>query len=169
METGLTPFWLRPLPIFIRVVGYLVILYSLLIFVAMIGITAMSIYEGGTGSFELATDFGSKYYENGNSVEPVLIRCGLILLISVLAGFIFLSGKRMAQELNEKGIAEFCSVIGLMVAFLVPFFTHSVLGHYPFVSLVVLPIEIAVYCAVRFNLNSMLKRIFVDGVIRGYR
>ena len=79
MTMGVTPFWRRPLPIFIRVVGYLAILYSLLILVAMIGMVGMSLYRGESGSFELATDFGRRYYENGDLTEPLLLRCGFML------------------------------------------------------------------------------------------
>lgn len=157
-----TPFWLRPLPIFIQVIGYLAIIYALLMFAAMIGMTAMSLYWGGSGSFELATDFGRKYYENGYSIEPLMIKCGGLIVFFIVFGLIFFSGFRMARGINKKGLAEYSSIQALWIAGQVDIIVRWGLGYGFYFSLIAWAIAIASYCLVRFNLYPLLKRILLD-------
>jgi len=161
MKYGLLPFWRRPLPIFIQVVGFLVILYALLILVGIIGTIAMSLYSGGSGSFELSTDFGRRYYENGYSSEPLLIRGGFVIFFSIFAGLIFFSGFRMAQGINEKGLAEYSSLQAVWIAQQVDIEVHRLLGRGFNFSLIAGVVAIAVYFIVRCSFYPFLKRILL--------
>jgi len=162
MKQELVSVWRRPLPIFVRVVGYIAILQALLISVAMIVMAAMSLYMGGSGSFELATDFGRRYYENGDAIEPMLIKIGFIIIIFICSGLIFFSGFRMARSINKKGLAEYFSLQALWIAEEVDIIVHQGLGYGFYFSLAAWAVAIAVYFLVRFNLYSLLKRILLN-------
>ena len=71
------------------------ILYALLMSAGMLMATGMSLYDGGTGSFEMATPLGGKYYQNGSETEPLLIKTFTVIILFVISGFIFFSGLRM--------------------------------------------------------------------------
>jgi hypothetical protein len=161
-ETEAASVWRRPLPLFIRVIGYLVILYALLMLVAMIGMTALSLYMGVSGSYELHTDFGSQYFENGNSTEPFLIRTGMMLSFLIIATLVFFAGFRMVRGVNEKGLAEYSSLQAFWIAEEVDIVVHEGLGYGFFFSLTAWAIAIVVYFLVRFNLYSLLKRILLE-------
>jgi hypothetical protein len=161
MNERALPFWRKALPVFIQVVGYLTILYALLMSAGMLMAIGMSLYNGGTGSFEMATPLGRKYYQNGSETEPLLIQAFMVITLFVVSGLIFFSGLRMIRATNEKGLAEFSSLVALFCTIWAPFVLYSIIGQARFVSLIGLPLEIAAYCIVRLNLYSLLKRILL--------
>jgi hypothetical protein len=131
--------------------------------VAMIGMAAMSLfYSGGSGSFEMHTDLGSQYFENGNSTEPFLIRNGMMLSFLIIATLVFFSGFRMVRGVNEKGLAEYFSLQAFWIAEEADIVVHQGLGYGFILSLTAWAVAIAVYFLVRFNLYSLLRRILLE-------
>ena len=129
----------------------------------------MSLYDGGVGSFEMATPLGRKYYQNGSETEPLLIQAFMVIILFIISGLIFFSGFGMIRTTNEKGLAEFSSIVALLGTLWAPFILYSIIGQAGFVSLIALPLEIAVYCFVRFSLYSLLKRILLNkGPVEAY-
>jgi hypothetical protein len=158
----LNPLGRKALVVFVQIVGYIVILYILVMLVGALGMIVMQLSSNQSGSFELATDFGRKYYEKGSEGEPLLIQSILAFVFSICCGLMFFAGFRMAGSLSKNGLAEFSSLLAILIAEVSQALVQGILGHGLFVSLIALGTAIAVYFLVRFNLYSLLRGILLD-------
>jgi len=156
MNQEVVSFWRSPLPFFIRVVGLLVIVYTLLMFVGIIG------------GFIAAT-WVMPYWENrpdytGERIsERFLVIFYTCIFIDAVWNTLFLfAGLRMFRTKNEKALAEFSALTAWLVASFVGILLSRILGHVFLPSLIALAGAFAAYFSVRFNLYSLLKRILLN-------
>ena len=142
MIQGTTSFWRRPLPLFIRVVGWLLMLYAVFMVVGSI----MAAWVTRHMEFQ------------GITTWPWRISETMVLVVSVLIVF---SGLRMSRPTDRKALAEFSAVVALLVARLVNI--GITLKFQPGIgSLVALAAAILVYVVVRYRLYAWLKRLLLD-------
>jgi len=156
MEQGAVSVWRRPLPLFIRVVGFLVIVYALVMFVGIVG------------GF-IAVAWVIPYWTNrpdysGDQIsERFWVIVYICLFIDAVWNALFLfAGLRMFRNVNEKALAEFSALTAWLVAIFVHILLSGILGHVFFLSLIALAAAFAAYFSVRFNLYSLLKRILLN-------
>jgi hypothetical protein len=155
MNQEVVSVWRKPLPLFIRVVGLLVIVYTLLMFVGIIGGFIMVTWV--MPYWETRPDFTGQRI----SEKFLVIFYICIFIDAVWNTLVLFAGLRMFLAVNEKALAEFSALTAWLVAIFVGFLLSEILGHVFLPSLIALVGAVAAYFSVRFNLYSLLKRILI--------